>query len=616
VFLVEPLFKYPAVLLAGFLVSVWLTPVWIRLAASHGWVDTPGGRKLHDHPVPVGGGIVVFLAFHATCAVLFLIPWSPFAGQIEPDWWWRFAVLSSGVVLLGLCDDRWRLTAGVKLLGQVALGLGACWLGVRLQNVLGAPIPVWLDVVLTVGWFLVWMNAFNLIDGIDGLATGIALIAAIGLALSLHFRNSPGDVLLLLGLVGACAGFLRYNFYPARVFLGDTGSLFLGFTLAMLAITTHSKGTFVAAIGMPLLAVGIPLFDTVLAVWRRTLRRFFGREGATGHLLANLSTGDAEHLHHRLVRGGLKQRHVALVLYGATGVLVLIGLLASLFRDRALGILALAFVAFSYVVVRHLAWIELQATGEAVVRGVSQPIRRNRAMLMYLVADGVILSLALLVTHAALSFLRLDETFAVRRVWLRTAPLTVGVPFLFLLLARSYTRVWHLARISEYMMTGAAVCVGYAVAAALHMIGSGSTQDVPMLLLKYWLMAGVAAPLIVGIRGVRRVVLDMLQMASRRGGEARAIVWGVGYPTTLFLRHCACNPDHAKSTRMLGAFSNDRAVCGHIVHGLRVMGHLADVSGFVAEKRIGVIYLVDEVDAEVLARMREIASESRVRIVS
>ncbi len=620
-FPLEPLLKYPAVLLTGLVVSLILTRLWGPRAPRYGFVDRPGGRKLHGKPTVTAGGVAVFGGFHAACAMVFLLPWRPFTGQLDPGWWWRYALLSSAVVLLGLFDDRHSLKPSQKLLGQLLIGLAAFWLGVRLQNVLGVSIPVWLDLVLTLGWFLIWMNAFNLIDGIDGLAAGIALLAAIGLALSLHFRKSPGDVLLLLGFIGACGGFLRYNFYPAKVFLGDTGSLFLGFTLAMLAITTHSKGTVVATIGMPLLAVGIPLFDTLLAVWRRTVRRLMPQDNANGHLFRNVGAGDAEHLHHRLLHGGLKQRHVALVLYAGTCVLVLIGLLASLFRDRALGILALAFLAVSYVVVRHLAWIELQATGEAVVRGISRPVRRNRAMLMYMVADLVTLSLALLVTHTVMQFFNVEGVSDIRRTWLRTAPLNVGIPFLFLLMSRSYTRVWYLARISEYITTGAAVVAGYAVAAALHLIGLGAKQGLPPLLLQYWLMIGMAAPLIVGIRAIRRVALDMMQLhplAAKKGGvnAERIIIWGVGCQTTLFLRQCAFPSDRTGSICLLGAFSNDDAVRGHYVHGVRVVGKLTDVARFVREERVDVIYLVEEVDSDVLARMQAIVSECGVRVVS
>ena len=160
---------------------------------------------------------------------------------------------------------------------------------------------------------------------VDGLAAGIASIAAVGIGLSLVFRGSPGDVLLFLGLAGACLGFLRYNFHPASVFLGDAGSMFLGFTLAALSISTNSKGPFMAGLGMPLLAVGVPLFDVVLAVWRRTMRRMLSRGAGQGSG-PGLDEADADHLHHRLLRKGHGQGQVAGLLYVATAALVAVGM--------------------------------------------------------------------------------------------------------------------------------------------------------------------------------------------------------------------------------------------------------------------------------------------------
>ncbi len=294
----ETFIKYPVIFLSGFLATLLLTPLWQRWARSSGFVDQPGGRKIHATAIPVGGGIAIFIGFHVACAVVFLLPWKPFAGQISIDWWIRFIPLSIGVVLLGLIDDRYGMNPKIKLAGQTLLALGAYALNIRIQNVLGMNLPEWVDFCGTIFWFLAIMNAFNLIDGIDGLATGIALIAAVGIGVSLLFRHSPGDLLLLIGFAGACLGFLRYNYYPASVFLGDTGSLFLGFTLAALTISTNSKGPAVAAIGVPILALGIPLFDTILAIWRRSVRRLLKGRNSEGERVA-IDQGDAEHLHHR-----------------------------------------------------------------------------------------------------------------------------------------------------------------------------------------------------------------------------------------------------------------------------------------------------------------------------
>jgi UDP-GlcNAc:undecaprenyl-phosphate/decaprenyl-phosphate GlcNAc-1-phosphate transferase len=391
----EAILKYPAVFIAGLLAALVVTPLWRRIAPRLGFLDRPGVRKIHRQVVPQGGGLALFIGFHAACAVVFLVPWKPFAGQLSIDWWFRFLPLSAGVVALGLLDDRFDLKPLIKLAGQILLAAAAYALDIRLQNILGLTMPGWVDFVATVVWFVALMNAFNLIDGLDGLATGIALIAATGIGLSLVFRGQPGDVLLFMGFAGACLGFLRYNYYPANVFLGDTGSLFLGFTLAALSISTNSKASFMAGIGVPLLAVGVPLFDTLLAVWRRSMRRMLHRD-AGDEPAPGIQQADADHLHHRLLRKGHGQNQVAWLLYAATFALVIVGLLASAFRDRALGILALAFLLAAYTVVRHLADIELRESGQVVLQGLSRPVRRNRTLIFYIAGDLLILNLALL----------------------------------------------------------------------------------------------------------------------------------------------------------------------------------------------------------------------------
>ena len=606
----EAFLKYPVVLFVGLAVSLLVTRTWGPLAPRFGFVDRPGQRKLQKNPIPTAGGIALFCGVHAACLVLLLFPWRPFAGQITFSWWWRFGLLSTGVVLLGIWDDRKVLSPIAKLAGQLMVAVAAFFLGVRFQNVLGVAMPAWVDFVLTIGWFVAWMNAFNLIDGIDGLAAGIALIAAVGLALSLHFRKSPGDVLLLLGFIGACAGFLRYNFYPARVFLGDTGSLFIGFTLAMLAITTNSKGTFVAAIGMPLLAAGIPLFDSLLAIWRRTIRGVLAQGENGGSILGIVKQGDAEHLHHRLLKGGLGQRQVALVLYAGTAGLALLGLAASLFHDRAIGILALGFMAGAYVIVRHLAWIELRETGEAVLEGVAKPVRRNMAMLFYVAFDLAVLALLLLLTESLLGLLMSTGVPGWRHLWIRYAPLDVVLPFIMLVFFRAYSRVWYLARVSEYLLTGLALVLGYAGAFAIRVVG-GDASGLAFLVVRYWLLVGLAVPVIVGIRALRRILLDAVHWAlgafrsHKPGAHVDALICGAGWSTTLFLRYIADrDDDHSHEIRFKGIVDPDTALRGHYVHGIRVLGDPRELPVLLKEYHAKVVYLVgtqdDALDAWVM----------------
>jgi len=613
----EALLKYPVVFLAGLLTVLAMVPLWRRLAPHWGFMDRPGERKIHRDPVPVAGGIAVFLGFHVACAVVFLLPWKPFAGQVSIEWWFRFLPLSVGVLALGLVDDRMDLRPWIKLLGQVVLAVAAYMAGIRLQNILGFDLPVWVDAAATVLWFVTLMNAFNLIDGVDGLATGIALIAATGIGLSLIFRGAPGDVLLFLGLAGACLGFLRYNFYPASVFLGDTGSLFLGFTLAALSVSTHSKTSFMAGVGVPLLAVGVPLFDTLLAIWRRSMRHVLNRKTeGLNHL--GLEQADSDHLHHRLLRKGRGQGQVAWMLYMATAALVLVGILASVFHDRALGILVLAFLLAAYTVVRHLAGIELRESGKVVLQGLSRPVRRNRTLLFYLIGDVLILNVVLLLVLKLWILTGFSEVMTLKISWLQQAPVDVVLPFICLVLFRSYSRVWYLARVSEYAATGLAVVLGYGLAFGLHLLGPQAPRQTMFWICYYLMMAGLAAPLIMLTRAAVRIVQDLMQWRPRSGDLphiSRALIYGAGFRTVLFLRQLSFLAGERVPARIVGLVSDDSAIKGHYVHGIRVLGSGADLPILISQHRIHKLYLIEPISESDLKALRHSLRKLDVQLI-
>ena len=613
----QAILKYPVVFLSGLLVALVLAPLWRRWAPGWGFLDRPDDRKIHHAPVPRGGGTVIFIGFHVACAVLFLAPWKPFAGQLTAIWWLRFLPLSAGVILLGLLDDRFNLKPVTKLAGQILLAMAAYASGIHLQNIFGYAFPAWVDAVATVIWFVALMNAFNLIDGVDGLATGIALIAAAGIGLSLVFRSAPGDVLIFLGLVGACLGFLRYNFYPASLFLGDAGSLFLGFTLAALSIPTNAKASFMAGLGVPMLAVGVPLFDTLLAIWRRSVRRLLTPTTSDGSL-PRLDAADTDHLHHRLLRQGRGQGQVAGLLYLATLLLVVIGLLATVFNDRALGILALAFLLAAYTIVRHLAGIELRESGRVVLQGLARPVRRNRTLILYIAGDLLILNAALIIGHLLLSAYAGQATPDLKTTWLRHFPTDVVLPFLVLLLFRSYSRVWYLARVSEYAATGFAVVLGYAAAAGLHLLTKQTHAGILALGLHYLLLAGMAAPAVVFTRAALRVVQDLMQRRPRDTAgtqPGRVLVYGAGYRTSLFLRQAVFREPPLKPLDVIGLVSADTAIIGHTVHGIRVLGLVTDLPALTARLRIEALYLTEPLTPEEQEALRGVLHTCPLRVV-
>ena len=305
--------------------SLFLTPVVRRLAQRLGWVDVPAdGRRVHTAPVPRLGGVAVFgsvaLAL-STLALLNNLVTQGLAGQ------WRevFAVLASStfVFLFGVFDDLRGLGAKWKFVAQGLAGALLYAMGGRI-DALTVPLaghvglPPVIAFIFTVVWVVGISNAFNLIDGLDGLATGASLFASIVMLTVGLFTGHTLVAVVALALVGALTGFLRYNFNPASIFLGDSGSLFIGFLLAALSITGGQKASTAVAVAIPLMAFALPVIDTGFAVARRFIA---GRP---------LFEGDREHIHHKLLERGWSQRRVAFVLYGACATF---GMLALLFMS-------------------------------------------------------------------------------------------------------------------------------------------------------------------------------------------------------------------------------------------------------------------------------------------
>ena len=311
---------YIGVFFGSAYLSVFITPLVIRLAKRVGAVDYPGIRSVHTQPVPRIGGVAIYAS--SVCMIASLL----FLNNRIGEWFRevRPQVLTllgcaTGVFVIGLIDDlrglpaRFKFT--VELLGAVAL----CFVGVRIGNIGlgGHAIHLgWLGVPVTLLWIVGVTNAVNMSDGLDGLAAGVAAIACGVIAIfAIHSSTIHTDAmkandvmmaLFALAMLGGLVGFLFFNFNPAKVFMGDCGSLFLGFTIASASVMCVSKSAALVGLALPALALGIPIFDTLFSMLRRFLER------------RSLFAPDRSHFHHRLVGMGLQQRHVVLLIYGAT----------------------------------------------------------------------------------------------------------------------------------------------------------------------------------------------------------------------------------------------------------------------------------------------------------
>ena len=302
-------------------VALAVVPVVRALSLRAELVDQPGGRKVHTMAVPRLGGIGIVSGIAAALLV-------ETAGELF--WGWPHVLLSGdgqvlGTVLgiavifaVGLVDDVRGMKAGVKLGGQILAALFPVMLGLRIEffgNPFGeGTIPLgWWSYPLTVIWLVAFANVFNLIDGLDGLAGGVAAISGASfLALAIVMHQSIAAI-LAVALIGGCLGFLRYNFNPASIYMGDSGSLSIGFVLGCVSLTGVMKSAAAISLLAPLLIIGVPVFDTASAILRRSLH---GRP---------IHEADNGHIHHRLLHRGFSVRQTVLVIYAWAGMLALGG---------------------------------------------------------------------------------------------------------------------------------------------------------------------------------------------------------------------------------------------------------------------------------------------------
>jgi UDP-GlcNAc:undecaprenyl-phosphate GlcNAc-1-phosphate transferase len=309
-----------AALLSSAGLALIITPAARGIAERLGVVDQPGARKLHGRATATLGGLAVVISaaigIAAVSAANLLVAGR--ANALGADLWPMLAGAAL-VFAVGLCDDVREVSPATKVLGEAAAAGLVIGGGVTIDRLTLAGTTYGLGIAaipITLIWIVAITNAFNLVDGLDGLAAGLALIAATTCAIILVARGHTAQALLLVGLIGAIIGFLPYNSHPASIFLGDSGSLAIGFVLAVTAITGWQKGATVLAVGVPLLIFAVPILDTVTSVVRRVVRRADPVVTQSRFLgLGRVFQADREHIHHRLLAAGLSHRAAVMILY-------------------------------------------------------------------------------------------------------------------------------------------------------------------------------------------------------------------------------------------------------------------------------------------------------------
>jgi len=346
---------YLCVYLGSVLLAVVITPVVIWFAKKINAVDVPGVRNVHSKHIARIGGVAIFVS--TVCPILSVFFLNNTIANAFRDIQPKMTTLLSAasfIFLIGLIDDIKGLRARMKLLAQLAAATIVCAAGVRIESV---TVADWLT--LDFGWFswpltLFWIvgitNAVNLSDGLDGLAAGISAVACGVIAILVVQSGQVVMAVLMLALLGSLTGFLFFNFNPAKIFMGDCGSMFLGFTIAVSSVMCSNKSSALVGLALPALALGIPIFDTLFSMLRRFLQR------------RSIFAPDRSHFHHRLLDLGLNQRHVVIAAYGVTVVITGLGMFMMVTRNASSLIVLFCILLLLILVFRVVGSVRLRET--------------------------------------------------------------------------------------------------------------------------------------------------------------------------------------------------------------------------------------------------------------
>ncbi|HEX8887747.1 MAG TPA: hypothetical protein VF779_01135 [Pyrinomonadaceae bacterium] len=543
---------------ASFVLALILTPVVRAFARRYGVVARPKTDRWHKKPTAMLGGIGIFLA--VTSVIIFYLLFVPARPDeiANHDRAYLWVVLSASAFLffVGLADDLLNAKPYQKLIGQVMgaafiiyYGLTLPWTGSLAVNM-----------VITIFWLIGITNAVNLLDNMDGLAAGIAAISSIFLAVNFLFSAQPTEALVLVVFAAALIGFLVYNSNPASIFMGDCGSMFIGFFLAstsLVSVTGGRSRSFLPVLAVPILILFVPIFDTTFVT---VLRKLSGRAA---------SQGGRDHTSHRLVALGMSERRAVWMLYGFAA---LSGLLAMTARQMHIDVGIAAIIGFTILLTLlgvYLAGVKVYDE-EEVKAAQDKPLFAFLIDLSYkrrifeVLLDLVLIVLAYYGAYV-LRFGSMSES-GTWRIFLRTLPVLLFMKMAAFLVMGIYRGIWRYTSVDDLVVFAKAVIVG-SVTSALAILFAFRFEGVSRTV---FLLDGILMlMLLAGSRMAFRLFRQILPTPKTRDG-CRVLIYGAGDAGELLLRELLNNRDLQYAP--VGFVDDDPNKKGKVIHGLKVFG--------------------------------------------
>jgi len=568
-------------LLLAFAVCVVATPLVIRFASRYGLVSKPKADRWNLRPTPLMGGIAIYLGVVAS-----VLSFSDLGQEM-------IGVLCGGtlIFILGVIDDLLAIKPSSKFLGEILAACVVLYAGLKFDLI---PNP-YLNIFLTILWLVGITNAFNLLDNMDGLSAGVAAISALTTFVFSLIQGLPEISNLSLAVLGATLAFLLFNFKPAKIFMGDCGSLFLGFTLACTTIlgSWEQASNLFGILAIPALALGVPIFDTLLVTVSRVLS---GR---------SVSMGGRDHTSHRLVALGMSERRAVLSLYllcGGLGFIAIFGVLfnlvvSALITTFSIIMLAVFGLYLGQKRVYRYGPDDVGTRAEDSSNGFYSSFIRHKMRILEVAIDTCLISLAFVASYV----LRFDGVIPDRfeRQIVTTLPALIAVQLALFYYFGLYRIIWVYMDVYDLVTIAKAVLSG-TIVAVLAIVGLTHFDGYSRVV--FVLNAFLLLVLVTGSRMLFRMFREYFAGLPRRGH--RLLIVGAGDAGEMILREIRNNPD--LEYQPIGFIDDDKVKAGKRIHGLPVFGGRDALPGITRSERVD----------EILIAIPSLSETERYRLIA
>ncbi|MCP4179187.1 MAG: hypothetical protein GY756_15615 [bacterium] len=612
---------YVVFMVLAWAISVILTRSLLYIMPLLNFLDSPTeDRHIHQEVVPTGGGLAIAISTIITLLIYF---YSPLC-RTETCYtnlllFYKLLIPIFALLFVGLIDDKKNISALTKLFIQV-LAASYCWfIGVRLSNILGYDLNILISYFFTLIWILGCINAFNLIDGLDGLAAGLGIISAITVGILLDSQEMQGGAMVLFCLGAACLGFLKYNRHPAKIFMGDTGSMFIGFMFAVVSLISSSKLYTFNAILIPILAAGIPIFDSVLAIWRRAAAKLLhsidsvsgSRNKTSGIMLA-----DKKHLHHRLLsKYNLNHKKTAYIIYVCASVLAVLAILLTVLESKQHGVLFVIIIIVLFTGIHKLATIEFLVSAKLAIVGL--PKLSSSIVLSLLMPIIDLLIIIFSYSLAVYFFNEYNYKCGIGTHFYFGIVCVIFPIILILNLSRLYKIFWIRCSSNDSIYFVKLLFISFGISFILSFI-YGDYLHLKLFIAQYLLFLILSFSLLFGFRFSLKhirytIIRNLYQSIHPKSHFEKVLVYGTGENCEQYVKTMYSNIE-AKPFKIIGLLEDDKYLADNFVYGYKVLGNVTKLLDIYTENNFTELVITTNLANKNMVRTQNFCNAKDIKI--